>query len=61
VANEIEIFARLVFVLHKEEDVATAADEKDLHDGVVEGHPSIEEVNIARHKNYHVEGLGFER
>jgi len=42
--------SRFVLVLHQEKDVATATDEEDLHEGVVEGYPSIKDVKVARHE-----------
>lgn len=48
-------------IFHDVEDVATARNEKQLHDEVVERNPAEEQVKIARHENTGVEGLGLER
>jgi len=49
-----------VTVAHKVEDVATAGDEEQLHDRVVEGYVAEEEIGIARHEDRHIESLSFE-
>jgi hypothetical protein len=43
-------FYELVFVFHEVKDVAAATDEKDLHDGVIEGYPFVKEVEVSRHE-----------
>ena len=47
--------------LHEIENVTAARDEKDLHDKVVERNPGVQEINVTRAKDKHVECLCLER
>jgi len=49
-----------VFVFHEVEDVDAAANEKELHNGVVHRHEAEEEVEVTRDEDSYVEGLCFE-
>jgi hypothetical protein len=51
-----------VLDFHEVQDVAAAADEEQLHEGVVEGDPfSKDEVKVSCYEDDRVENLCFER
>ena len=50
-----------MFKLHEVKDVATACDEEQLHDGVVQRHITEEEIKVAGDEDHDVESLRAER
>jgi hypothetical protein len=47
-------------IAHNVKDVATACNEEQLHDEVVQRNPAEQQVEIARHENASIKGLCFE-
>lgn len=46
---------------HEEQDVTATSDKEELHKEVVQGYPTIKQVEIASNEDSNVECLGLER
>jgi len=47
--------------LHEVEDVAGATNEEQLHDEVVEGNPTPQQIHVASDEYHNIQSLRFER